>query len=67
VTPCVEKKITSGRMLGVCYILSMTIPPILGGQTRLWFFSWVSHMVLGMMVFFPLYFVDPLKGTTVIL
>ena len=39
--------------------------PILGGWTYLWFCAWVSHMVLGMMVFSPWYFVDLVKGTTV--
>ena len=107
-TPCVEKKMTSGRMLGVCYIISMTsrmsggitggggnlslffalgvaggsvtpihgvrgsvprkifLDPILGGRTYLWFCAWVLHMVLGMMVFCPWYFLDLVKETTII-
>jgi len=39
--------------------------PILGGQTYLWFCAWVFHMVLGMMVFYPWYSIDPVKGNTV--
>ena len=52
------------------YMRSEAVPqeifldPILGGQTYLWFLSRVSHMVLGMMVFCPWYFVDLVKGTT---
>jgi len=42
------------------------LDPILGGQTYLWFFAWVLHMVLGMMVFCPWYLVDLVKGTMVI-
>ena len=29
------------------------LDPILGGRTCLWFFAWISHMVLGVMVFGP--------------
>ena len=94
-------KITNGRMLGVCYILSMTLThggltsplvrcakcsrgavaplhwvrgsakrsffldPILSGWTYLWFYAWISHMVLGMMVFCPWYFVDLVKGIAI--
>ena len=39
--------------------------PILGGRTYLWFCAWISHMVFGMMVFGPWYFVDLVKGTTI--
>jgi len=41
------------------------LDPILGGRTYLWFCAWFSHMVLGVIVFFPWYFVDFFKGTTV--
>jgi len=39
--------------------------PILGGWTYLWFYAWISHMVLGMMVLCPWFFVDPVKGIMV--
>jgi len=42
-----------------------TLDSILGGKTYLWFCALVSHMVLGMMVLNPWYFVDPVKGTTI--
>lgn len=41
------------------------LDPILGGPTYLWFCAWISNMVLGVMVFSPWYFVDLVKGTTV--
>jgi len=41
------------------------LDPILGGQTYLWFCAWVWHMVSGMMVFYPWYLVDLVKGTTI--
>ena len=86
--PMCRNKTTSGRMLGVCYILSMTssMHPIIfflcgpnnswadrrmgrgpndGGQTYPWFCAWVLHMVLGMMVFCPWYFVDLVKLNTI--
>ena len=36
-----------------------------GGKIDPWFYAWVLHMVLGMIVFCPWYFVDLVKGTTV--
>ena len=37
------------------------LDPILNGQTYLWFCVWFLHMVLGVMVFCPWYFVDLIK------
>jgi len=51
--PMCGKKTTSGRILGVCYVLSMTSPMC------------ESMMVLGMMVFFSWYLVDLFKGTMI--
>ena len=36
-----------------------------GGRTHPWFCAWVCTWFWGMMVFGPWYFVDPVKGTTV--
>ena len=38
---------------------------IFGGQTHPWFYAWVYTWFWGTMVFGPWYFVDSMKGTTV--
>ena len=108
VAPCGKKK-TSGRMLGLCYIISTTshaqggnrggdIPPVRCGgrirgvtggvvappvgvrgsalgkknwtvffsvRTHPWFCAWVFTWFWGMIVLDPWYFVDLVKGDTV--
>ena len=80
-TPCVEKKKTSGRMLGVggssphvgAFAGGLGQHPkiffldlILGEQTYLWFCVLFFHMVLGVMIFYPWYLVDLINGTMVL-
>ena len=45
----------------------ISLPRNKKGQTYLWFCAWFSHTVLGMMVFYPWYFVDLVKGIMVML